>query len=53
MAGLNIDQILRDLERQKTAEEIFADGLQEPKAVEVVPEVVPEPVPEVVAEPVA
>jgi hypothetical protein len=28
MAGLNIDQILRDLERQKTAEEIFAEGLQ-------------------------
>jgi len=38
MAGLNIDQILRDLERQKTAEEIFADGLQEPKAEEAVAE---------------
>lgn len=35
MAGLNIDQILRDLERQKTAEETFVEGLQG-KPVEIV-----------------
>jgi hypothetical protein len=45
MAGLNIDQILRDLEREKTAEQTFLDSLQdtdttEPVAVEPVEPVV-------------
>lgn len=36
MAGLNIDQILRDLEREKTAEQTFLDSLQDTNATEPV-----------------